>query len=447
MKAGTANLARGDAAEPLRPARLPSLSLRGNFAWALGSNVLFAGCQWANLTVLAKAGDAALVGRFALALAVTTPLFLLSNLQLRSVQATDTSGGFRFADYLGLRAATTLLALLTLPLVVAWAGYRWEVAAVVLIVGVGKALDALNDVTIGLAQKHERLDRAARARILAGVGSLVGLSIMILCTGDLMWGAAGWAAGHGATVLLTRRWIGRDVLEQERHDAAVAGEAMRSPLWPRWRMPTLARLAWLALPLGVVMMLGSMNANAPRYFFDPVTQERELGIYAGMAYLMVAGNMVVLALGQAALPRLARLYAAGEIRAYVLLLAKLLGLAALGGGVGIALSATIGGPLLATIYQPEYAAYPGVLICLSAVAGVEFANSFLGEAMTAAKAFRPQAPLLLTGLLVTLGTCACLFPTYGMLGAALASGAGAVTIFCGSALIVGLNVYAARRLS
>ena len=87
-------------------------SLRANFSWTFVGNVIYAACQWAMLVVLAKLGSPEIVGQFALGLAITAPVIMLTNLQLRAVQATDAKRAYSFGDYLGLRLAVTPLALL-----------------------------------------------------------------------------------------------------------------------------------------------------------------------------------------------------------------------------------------------------------------------------------------------------------------------------------------------
>ena len=80
-------------------------SLRSNVAWALAGNVGYAACQWAVLVVVARLGSAADVGRLALGLALSAPVMILANLQLRAVQATDALHEHPFGIYLGLRLA------------------------------------------------------------------------------------------------------------------------------------------------------------------------------------------------------------------------------------------------------------------------------------------------------------------------------------------------------
>jgi O-antigen/teichoic acid export membrane protein len=128
-------------------------SLRRNFSWALVGNIFYSACQGGMLIVLARLGTAEMVGAFTFALAVTAPLFMFSNLQLRVVQATDAHTQFTFNDYLGLRLVSTLLALgglLGINLL-----FPSSHCAVILVIGVAKAVESISDVCAGFMQQQE----------------------------------------------------------------------------------------------------------------------------------------------------------------------------------------------------------------------------------------------------------------------------------------------------
>src|SRR5579875_2135561 len=86
-------------------------SVRGNFVWTSAGNAVYAASQWGMVSVLAKLGTPELVGQYALGVAVTTPILMLAQLNLRSVIATDVRREHQFRDYRDLRAASLLLAL------------------------------------------------------------------------------------------------------------------------------------------------------------------------------------------------------------------------------------------------------------------------------------------------------------------------------------------------
>ena len=65
-------------------AKKKPLSFRVKFPWTLLGNVIYAGCQWSMLVVLAKLGSSEMVGQFALGLAMNAPVFMFANLQPRT---------------------------------------------------------------------------------------------------------------------------------------------------------------------------------------------------------------------------------------------------------------------------------------------------------------------------------------------------------------------------
>lgn len=384
------------------------LTLRRNFSWTFIGNAVYAACQWGMLVVLAKLGSPEMVGQFTLGLAVTAPVMMFTNLQLRIVQATDAKKQYLFRDYLGLRLISTTLALLFIAVISLSGGYRWETSLVIFLIGLAKAFESISDVFYGLIQQHERMDRIAISLMIKGPLSLLLLSIGVYISGGVLWGAFGLVCAWGVVL------VGYDIF------SGVLMLKQISKLQPRWHLKTLVKLVWLCLPLGFVMMLISFNTNIPRYFIERYLGERELGIFAAIAYLMVAGGMVVNALGESATPRLAKYYTAGDSVAFRKLLLKLVGIAALLGATGVLVAVVAGRQILTLLYQPEYAEQTNLFIWLMVVAGINYISSFLGYGMTAVRYFRIQMPLFISVASISAIACLWLLPKLGLLGAAIA---------------------------
>lgn len=405
------------------------LSLRRNFSWTFAGNVVYAASQWGVLVVIARLGTPEMVGQFALALAITAPVIMFANLQLRAVQATDARRAYAFADYLGLRLLTTAAALALIAAVALLSGYRAETALVILFVGFAKSCEALSDIVFGLLQQRERMDRIAKSLMIEGPATLAAMAAVLALTGSI-------AAAAAAMALV---WL----LQLLLYDARSAARILRAWPRPRWHWPTLRRLAWLALPLGVTMLLISLNTNIPRYIMERSRGPAELGIFAALSYLIVAGSTVVAALGQAASPRLAAYYADANTRAFRALLLKLAGIGALLGAAGVTVALLLGEPLLALIYGPAYAAHADVFALVMLAAGIGYVGSFLGYGMTAARFFAAQAPLFAVVVSATTLAALALIPSLGLRGAALAL---IVSFSVQLTASLALNLYALRRL-
>ncbi len=414
------------------------LSLSRNFSWTLAGNVVYAGCQWAMLTVLAKLGTPGMVGQFVLSLAVTAPIIMFSNLQLRAVQATDARHEYQFADYLGLRLVCTLLAVTAIIAVTFLSGYRGETAAVILAIGAAKAFESISDIYYGLLQNRERMDYIARSMMIKGPLSLIALAMGSYMTGRIFWGACAIALMWGLVLVLYDIPVAGIVLSGKNARTGKRGRdsTILVAMKPRWNRSVLGSLTWCSLPLGLVMMLISLNANIPRYFIVHYLGTEQLGIFAAMACFMVAGNTIAGALGQSASPKLARHYAEGQMRAFCGLLMKLVGIAALIGAVGILVTIVGGRQVLTIVYTPKFAERADVFVWLMGAAAVSYVASFLGYGMTAARYFRVQTPLMASVALCSGLTCFWLVPEKGLSGAAWALLASALVLLLGSCFIV-----------
>lgn len=411
--------------------------LRANFLWTLAGNIGYAACQWCMLVLLAKMGDAEMVGQFALALAILTPVLMFSNLQLRSIQATDARHEFSVRDYLALRIVTTLLALIIIA-TLAWLLADFALtSAVVIIVGLARGAESVSDVYHGLFQRHERMDRISMSLLIKGVISVVALAVVLWFTQSILWGSVALAAVALATLALydypaARAVVSANVSDDEQN-------SLPESVLPRWHLHRLWGLAWLAMPLGLVMFLVSLGSNLPRYFIEHYQGLAALGVFAAVSYLIVAGNRVVSALGESASPRLARHYAAGELAAFGGLLLRLLLLGVALSVLTMAACLLAGRELLTILYNAEYADHVELLWWIAGVGSLGYLGSFLGYAMTAARYFFIQTPLFTAAGIATAAACALLVPDYGTIGAAWAMGIGMIVQVIGSA---GVIVYA-----
>jgi O-antigen/teichoic acid export membrane protein len=410
------------------------VSLRLNFSWTLAGNIVYAGCQWALFIVLAKIGSPEMVGQFALGLAITAPVLIFTNLQLRSLQATDAKHEYLLGHYLALRIVTTALGLLVIAAIAFCADYSLTTAATILAVGLAKAFEAGSDVYHGLLQKHERMDIIAQSLMLKGLGSVAALAGGVYLTRSAVGGALGVALVSGLSLVFydipRSRWVHKVLHTSE---GRCRDSALLERLAPCWEWPTLVRLTWLALPLGAVMMLLSLNANIPRYVVEAQLGEGQLGIFAALNALTAAGSIVATALGQAASPRLAQYHAQGRGTGFAKLMLQLVGINLLM-GVALVLAALVAGSeLLTWMFTPEYAAYADVLVWVMVAGGLWQVASALGYSVSARRQFRYQPLAALVALITSAVACYMLVPGHGQLGAALAMAASSA---------VGVVVYA-----
>jgi O-antigen/teichoic acid export membrane protein len=406
-----------------------SAAFNHNISWAVAGNVLYAMCQWAVLIVYARLAGTAELGEFTFGVAMTAPVVMLLNMQLRTVQTSDAREEFGCHQYLGLRLSTTICAIGLIAILALMLPLPAYTALVVIAVGLAKGVESICDVLYGVQQRQERMRTVAASLILRG---LVGLAILIpvvAWTGSAVAGALSLAAGWAAVLVF---------FDLPRAAAIVREHGGR--LRPDWTPSTQLRIARLAFPLGMASFLSSLQTNVPRYVVRHHLGAADLGILAAFAYLISVGGTVVSALGQATLARLARVYAAGRVAAFLRLVLALTALVSCLAVAGWLTAAVGGGRVVTSIYGAGFEPYLFLLTPIILWTTVHIVASMLSYCAAAARQFRGHASVSFAAILAALVTCTVAVPQVGILGAVWGGIAGAAVQLLGNASLVAYAV-------
>ena len=226
--------------------KVNKLSLRENFSWNFVGSVVYSASQFFILIMLAKLVEPEIVGYYTLGLALTAPIMMLTNLQLRQIQATDTTYYYKFGDYFGLRIITSVVAIIITLLVIVLGKYDLSRSLIILLVAFTKIMDSFSDVVYGQLQQRERMDYIGKSRIIKGLLTVIVMGIALKLTKSLTI----------SLILMNIVWLLIFVL-YDRRKAYLYIENTK----PIFDYDKLKSLVKLALPLGIVLMLGSLNSN------------------------------------------------------------------------------------------------------------------------------------------------------------------------------------------
>ena len=121
-------------------------SLLNKAKWLLSGNILFAFSQWLMLIMFTHFSNPIQLGYYSYALAITAPIFMLSNLQLRPLVVADLNleRKFSYSEYFSLRLLTILFAIIVSLFFIDWKNNL--ALSIVLVVVLIKASESVSDI-------------------------------------------------------------------------------------------------------------------------------------------------------------------------------------------------------------------------------------------------------------------------------------------------------------
>ena len=377
-------------------------------AWGIAGSGAAAAGQFATMVLLIRAGSVEAAGVYAAALAVVTPIFMLANLQLRQLLATDVRRQHPVSDYVALRTWLLGGACLTAAAAALILEGATEVWIVTVILAVVRAVEHGADLLYGAAQRQLEFAFIGSSQILRALATTSVLGVMLMAGASVSGALLGTAIASCAVFLL--------------FDVAAARRSIAGPLLSfRANPASLRRILRIGVPLGIVMALASVAEYAPRYVLRSYMGLNSIGVFSALLYVVLPGRLLVTTCGQLAIVRFSRQVAAGDgAGLWRTLMVFVAGTVTLGVALFVMMGIA-GGDLLSWIYGDEYRIHAPMLKILVIAATVAWVNAALGQALTAARIVDGQ-------LMVGAGTAVALFvalvlmvPRHGLYGAAYAS--------------------------
>ncbi|MDB4363115.1 oligosaccharide flippase family protein [Pseudomonadales bacterium] len=356
------------------------MGLKRNVSWAFIGNVVYMGSQWLLLVIIAKLLGLTDLGGFSLAIAIVSPVFALSNLSLRSVQATDVAQQYSFPKYFFFRCATSTIAAAVIICIVLIAGFSSSLAFVIVGFAGIKFVESFCDCYYGLFQKNENMRLISISMLIRGCFSLLVFFAVIVGSGTLFQAIVVMIFAHLIVFLMIDVRAAKKYISYQQFKTEFGFESFS----------VAARLFPIAAPLGFTVFSNALYQNIPKYMIEERMGIEMLGIYSSIAYFIMAGSTVIIALGQSAMPRLA-IYYQQDLVAFKLLLIKLLAVSFAVGFSAFLVTYLWGGFILSVVYSDEVASYNKIFWLTMLVAIVVYMSGIIGTALTAMREFKCQA--------------------------------------------------------
>ena len=327
-------------------------SLRASIVYSAAGNFFYLGTQLGILSALSRFHGPAAVGVFGLALAITTPLFHLSNMGLRTAQATDLAEDFTFAEYGGARAALTMLAaFLSILAALVLADSRAAFLMVCVIVA-AKTFESVSNLAYGAFQQADRLDLVAASLAWRGAVTLVAFVGLLSLGAGSVTAFLAQVAVWGAVAML---------LDYPRASRIKTGGLVT----PSWIPRRTWRVIWQSAPLAGGTFANALQMSVPRLFVERYLGVDALGLFTAIGYFHQASVTASNAVSHAIVSRFARWAKDGQYRPiYKTILALSAIFATLGGAMYVVLS-WYGEPLLTILFGPAFAGANSLLLVVT----------------------------------------------------------------------------------
>lgn len=381
-------------------------TLGGSLAYSLVGTGFYLITQLGVLSSLSHLRGPVAVGEFGLALALTTPLFALANMGLRTAQAVDVTEQFTFADYGGVRLVLTTLAIAAC-LIAGWllAGGLHTFLVVAVVAG-AKAFESVSNLAYGAFQQGGRMELVARSYAVRGTLTLAIFIGLLLAGADIVVAFLAQLAVWGAVAL---------TLDYPRASRLASGAVVR---------PSLSRKCWQLLkksaPLSGASFANNLQGSLPRLFLQWHMGLEQLGLFTAVGYFQRAGIAASNSVLHAIINRLAILSHRDEKRSAYKIVLVLAAVFVVLGALGIYLCVAFGDVILRILFGESFVQAHMLLVIVSVSLLLRMISTLLQSMLISQQRFGAFFWAQIATLIAAVPVSYYLIAWYGLLGAGYA---------------------------
>lgn len=391
------------------------MGLKKNIGWSLFGSSIFALSKWFVLIVIAKNLTVEDVGIFTLSLAIVSPIFMLTNLQLRSVQATDVSTIYPFESYATTRLVSFVFSIIIIVIILFITSYEGLVKYTIVSFFILKLVESLSDLLYGQIQKNEKLDVIGISYAIRGSLFIIVMFVTTYYSMPLFY----------CILTVALSWIIIFLLYDVKMVKNNIGYKIDLSRINSISIKSLKKVVQTALPLAAAVFIASLITNVPRYYVDYYLDIEMLGYFGALTFIGVGADRVSAAVGHAIKPRLAKLYLNDRL-SYNSLIIKMALLSLFGGGIVFLIFIMYGELILSVMYGEEYAIYNRELNWIGLAIMFQFVMSILISGVQASRKFQHKFWINMIVLLLIMIIGYPLVSVHGLMGACILIAIGAL---------------------
>lgn len=370
------------------------LSLLGKAKWLVGGNFIFAFSQWVILILFARLTSQENLGQYSLALAIATPLFAISNLQLRPLYILDVNSHkkYNYAQFYYLRIISSFFALICcLIWGLASNLYFWVLFAVSLL----KFFESYSDIIYAYYNAHDKTRLISKSLFFKGL-----LSVLVVFIGLLLFDFNTSLILFLGVYFLIWFFIDNSYILRSKEISTFDFDSsiLRS-----------------AIPMGISLGVVALQNTIPRVFINKYSGIEAVGIFTVLSYFIIVGSIFINSICQYLSPRISTAWNT-DVSAFKTYFKIALGISGLLGFFAIVLSMLLGDYILEIIYGKSYVIYKHELVLVMCAGLFLYFATVLGYTLTAIGIIKQQVYLFSVLLILTLFVSYFYIPYYGLTG-------------------------------
>lgn len=379
---------------------------RDSYIWNMIASLLQSFQSVIMLIVITRAVGLSMAGVFTIAFANANLFVIIGKYGMRYFQISDMKKQFTFAEYKESRKITLVIMLLVSLIVAFYISeanhYTSEKLQIVIWMCLFKAVDAYEDVFIGLYQNKNRLDIAAKSVSLRMIYTLLVFSISVIGTRNLLLSLIITTAFTFLVFRLFLKWTYKSFYEEESLDSKNVLSLLRH-----------------CFPLFAGTFLAFYIGNAPKYAIDSILDSELQACYGFISMpvfvIGVFSNFVFTPI----LYKLSILWNENNIKAIAQHTLKQTGIIVVFTILCIVGGYYLGVPVLSAIYDTDLTSYKYELLILLTGGGFFALTELLSKIITIVRYQRVMLYGYAGTALLALLISKRMIEQYAMMGAAL----------------------------
>lgn len=322
-------------------------SLKNSFIWSFLGNLIFLGCQWLIMLILARKGTPFIAGQYALALGFVMPVIAVCQMQLSQLQITDIKKEHSLKDYFVFRSIALLFGfLLILFLTIV---FRSTDIKLIIFLFLAKSFESLGEVVYGYLQSSEKFKELAFIKIFRGIAIILTVIICISAKFNLF----------KITIAISLISFLIFLFVEYR----LVFSIIRKNSFGKWAGFKVIFIT--AFPLGLSSGLNSVTTNLPRYFLNYYYGKEVVGyfsvIYSPITWLALIPNVM----NQVILPKASYFIQNNQLKEYIIIIIKYTVVISVFFAIVVLVFNLWGEQLLGLLFGFQYAKYSNLLKILS----------------------------------------------------------------------------------